>query len=84
MAYILQSIPFLPENSSWEDWNGNMLHYFGEEPLPYLPEEQWKDFGKILISIPTFSSFILPDPDEFENWQGWAMAVVVAVNGRTQ
>lgn len=84
MSHLKQDLPFLPENSTWEDWNGNVILYFGEEPLPYLPEDEWRNFGKAFISLPTFTSFALPNPDEFINWKDWAQAIVVAVNGVTQ
>lgn len=83
MAVITQSIPFLTENATWESWNGSMLHYFGQEPLPYLSEDQWPDFANSLISLPTFSVFALPGPETFETWQDWAKVVIGSVNGTT-
>lgn len=80
---IIQSIPFLTDDMTWENWNGNMLHYFGEEPLPYLNEPNWKDFANNMVSLPTFSVFGLPGPDTFATWQDWAKAVIGSVNGTT-
>jgi hypothetical protein len=81
---FIQSIPFIAGDSTWEGWNGNMLHYFGQEPLPYLPEEQWRDFALTMIGLPTFSTFGLPGPESFETWQDWVTAIVGMVNGPTQ
>ena len=44
-APINQSIPFIATDSTWESWNGSMLHYFGQEPLPRVDEENWPDFA---------------------------------------
>lgn len=84
MTTFVQSIPFIAGDSTWEGWNGNMLHYFGQEPLPYLPEEQWRDFAMTMIGLPTFSAFGLPGPDSYESWQDWVSAIVGMVNGPTQ
>jgi hypothetical protein len=83
MARITQNIPFLPENATWENWNGSMLHYFGEEPLPYFEEARWREFAENMVSLPTFSVFALPEPDTFPDWKDWAQTVVAAVNGTT-
>ena len=68
MAKEFQDIPQLPDGVSWEDWNGNMLHYFGEEPLPYVTED-------------TFSAYGFPDPEEIEDWQQWVRSIITIVNG---
>lgn len=84
MSGIRQSIPFLSEGMSWEDWNGNMLHYFGEEPLPYYNEEHWQDFARSMNSLNTFSVFALPSPEGFDKWQDWVSSIIAVINGRTQ
>ena len=83
MARINQDIPFLAEDMTWENWNGNMLHYFGEEPLPYVSEENWVSFADSMVSLSTFSSYAIPRGEEFENWQDWVEAVILTVNGST-
>ena len=80
---IRQSIPFLAGNTTWENWNGNMLHYFGEEPLPYLPEVRWKEFAYYMIGLPTFSAYGLPSPEGYARWQDWVSAIIGMVNGPT-
>lgn len=83
MAVINQSIPFLTDDMTWENWNGNMIHYFGEEPLPYLTELNWKDFANNMIGLPTFSTYGLAGPDTFATWQDWVKSIIGAVNGTT-
>jgi hypothetical protein len=81
MAREFQDIPQFPVGVTWEDWNGNMLHYFGEEPLPMVNEEDWKLFALTMSSLTTFSVYGLPDPDEVKSWREWANLVITAVNG---
>lgn len=83
-ALITQNIPFIAGDTTWENWNGNMLHYFGQEPLPYLPEDNWKDFARSMSSLSTFSVYNIPDPEAFENWQDWVQVTVGLVNGPTE
>ncbi len=83
MPDLIQSIPFIAADATWESWNGNMLHYFGEEPLPRVDEAEWPDFARQMAQLPTFSSFGVPFPDDFATWQDWVSAVVTVVNGPT-
>lgn len=83
MARIFQDIPQLPEGVSWADWNGNMLHYFGEEPLPYVTEDNWKEFALTMSSLTTFSAYGFPDPEEVEDWKQWVSSIITIVNGPT-
>lgn len=83
MARIIQDIPFLAQDSTWENWNGSMLHYFGEEPLPMVSEENWSQFASSMQSLSTFSVYGIPGPDEFTDWRDWAESVILAVNGPT-
>ena len=69
--------------SSWEDWNGNFIIYYGQLNIPYNPEENWKDTASIIASTFTFSAFPVPTPDDFENWQDWAKEVTLIINGKS-
>lgn len=82
-APITQNIPFIATDTTWDAWNGNMLHYFGQEPLPYVPEDSWRDFGQAMLSLSTFSSYNIPDPSAFDSWQDWVTITVAVVNGPT-
>ena len=78
-----QSFPYSPDYMSWEDWNGNMIHYFGEEPLPYVPEDNWQEFARVMGSLTTFSAYGFPGPETYDDWRDWAEAIIVIVNGPT-
>lgn len=80
---IQSFFPIVPEYMSWEDWNGNFMHYFSEEPIMYAPEEDWKLVAKDISELPTFENYPVPDPEAFENWQDWASALSFILNGPT-
>jgi len=74
-------IEFLPDYSSWEDWNGNLLHYFGDQQFPFLPEDQWREVAKAVTVNPVFDKYAVPNPEAYEQWQHWANGLIAAVNG---
>jgi hypothetical protein len=75
-----QFFPF-GSNMSWEDWNGNFIMFYGEEPIPYHSEEDWKITAKSIVQLTTFEVFPVPDPELFENWQDWADQLTFIING---
>jgi hypothetical protein len=80
----LQSFfPFTPDYMSWEDWNGNLVMFYGEEPIPALPEESWREVANNVAQLPTFLSYPVPDPQLYENWQNWAFEFTEIINGPT-
>ena len=77
--------PFIPEGSDWQSWNGNLVLFFSEEPIPYTPEEEnWRMVAKNVSQLPTFEVFPVPDPDLFETWQLWASEFTLIINGPSQ
>jgi hypothetical protein len=81
----LQSFfPFTPTFMSWEDWNGNLVMFYGEEPIPALPEEDWKQVANNVAQLATFLNYPVPDPQLYENWQDWAFEFTEIINGPTQ
>jgi hypothetical protein len=81
---LQQFFPFLPADMSWEDWNGNLIMYFGEEPIPYSPEIDWKVTANNVAQLPTFASYPVPIPETYENWQDWALEFTLIINGPSQ
>lgn len=81
---INQVVQFIPEYMSWDDWNGNVLHYFSEEPMPVVSEENWQELANALSSYATFNNYAVPNPYTYENWQLWARDFIESVNGPTQ
>jgi len=72
-----------PQLATWEDWNGDLLHYFGEDPLPMVPEEEWRTLAYALTSLATFDNYAVPDPVLYENWQDWVSNLLFSINGPT-
>ena len=73
--------PVTPTNMSWEDWNGNVIIYFGAEPIPHTSEKDWKIAAKNITQLPRFSVYPVPDPELFEHWQDWAYQFTLIING---
>lgn len=81
---IQQFFPFIAEGSDWQNWNGNLILFYSQEPIPYMPEDDWKVVAKNVSQLPTFSSYPVPDPDLFEQWQDWANQFTLIINGPSQ
>ena len=79
-----QFFPFNPNGMSWEDWNGNFILYYGQEPIAYHPEEEWQIVAAQIASLPTFNVYPIPMPDSFETWQDWALEVTQIINGKSR
>jgi hypothetical protein len=81
---IQSFFPFSSKFSDWESWNGNLIMFYGEEPIPYNNEISWRDTASNVIQLPTFATYSLPSPDRYENWQDWASAFTQLINGPTR
>jgi hypothetical protein len=78
----LQSFfPFTPDYMNWEDWNGNLVMFYGEEPIPVMPEIGWREVADNVAQLPTFLNYPVPDPQLYENWQDWAFEFTEIING---
>jgi len=81
----LQSFfPFTPDLMTWDDWNGNLVMFYGEEPIPALPEDNWREVANNVAQLATFINYPVPDPQLYENWQDWALEFTEIINGPTQ
>ena len=49
----------------------------------YAPEDSWRLVAKNIGQLTTFESYPVPDPDAFVNWQDWATAFSLILNGPT-
>jgi hypothetical protein len=74
-------IEFLPNYATWDEWNGQLVHYFGEQTFSVLPETQWKEVAQSVADNPVFDKYSIPDPEAFVNWQDWALSLILSVNG---
>lgn len=81
---VQQFFPFVPEYSTWEDWNGNLILYYGQELIPYNAETNWKDTANNIAQLSTFAAYPVPFPDPYENWQDWAREFTLIINGPSQ
>lgn len=75
--------PCTPQYLSWEDFNGNLLVYYSQEPIPFNTEDNWQNTARGLMLLPTFMVYPVPDPEKFQTWQDWASEFTLIVNGRS-
>jgi hypothetical protein len=81
---LQQFFPFTPNGMSWEDWNGNLIVFFGEEPIAYNTEDRWQETARNVGQLTTFQVYPVPNPDAYENWQDWALEFTEIINGPSQ
>jgi len=65
----------------WQSWNGNLIMYYAEEPVPYGEEVFWASTAKSIAELPTFAAYPVPDPSEYADWQTWARDFTEIING---
>ena len=80
---IQQNFPFGSDYMSWEDWNGNLAIYYGEENIIFSPEDSWQTTAESVAAMTAFAPYAVPDPYKFDNWRGWATAFSQTVNGQS-
>lgn len=76
--------PCVPDYMTWEDWNGNLIIYYGQETVPYSEELLWQETAKNISELPTFVVYPVPDPDLYDDWQDWARDFTEIINGPSQ
>jgi hypothetical protein len=76
-----QFFPFDPNGMSWEDWNGNLIIFYGQEPIAYNSEDQWKETARGVGQLTTFEVYPVPSPDAYDHWQDWALEFTEIING---
>jgi hypothetical protein len=76
-----QFFPFSSEFSTWEEWNGNFIIWYGQHNVEYQPEENWKLVAEQIMQSSTFSQYPVPDPDSYGTWQPWATELALIING---
>jgi hypothetical protein len=77
----MMQIEFLPMYATWDDWNGNMIHYFAEQQFPIVPESHWMDLANAIALNPVFDKYSVPAPSTFSDWRLWALALTESING---
>lgn len=66
---------------SWEDWNGNMAIYFGQENIMDVPEEDWRSAANNMANMEVFAAYPVPSAERFETWEEWAIEFTLIING---
>lgn len=80
---IQPHFPFVPDYMSWEDWNGNLAVFYGEENVIFSDGDNWQTTAESMSSMTAFAAYAIPDPARFDNWQDWALAFTQTVNGES-
>jgi hypothetical protein len=76
-----QFFPVLPDYMTWEDWNGNLLIYYGQRNIETASELNWREGAYNIVQSPVFGRYPVPDPKTFETWQDWAREFTTIING---
>ena len=71
----------MPEYSSWDDYNGNLVMFYGREPIGHVTEEDWKMVAAQVAQLPTFENYPVPNPEIYVKWQEWAKDFTQIING---
>jgi len=73
--------PVLPDYMTWENWNEELVIYYGQKNIVISPEETWRDAAMNIVQSQSFNRYPVPNPDVYETWQDWAMEFTKIING---
>jgi hypothetical protein len=73
--------PYTPDYSTWEEFNGNLFLEYGQRNIIHSHEDHWQDTANGLVQSPPFATCPVPSPEGFSDWQSWAKAFIMVVNG---
>ena len=66
---------------TWENWNDELVIYYGQKNIVISPEENWRDAAMNIVQSQSFSRYPVPDPYTFDTWQDWANEFTTIING---
>ena len=70
-----------PRYHTWDSWASLMVEAYGSQQLVVPTDEsEWKEWAAGLRGIDLFANDGVPSPDQFDDWQEWAFALVNAVS----
>jgi hypothetical protein len=78
---IQEFFPFVPDYSTWDDWNGNLSIFYSKEAIAINAEEDWAETAASVASLPVFAAYPVPYPYDFDDWQSWAREFTLIING---
>ncbi len=68
-----------PVDISLTDWSSSLLIDFPDDNVPILlNEDDWKEWGNSLLTCESFISNGTPSPNEYSDWNEWALNVYLA------
>jgi hypothetical protein len=80
---IIQSFPFGTAYSSFEEWSGNFIQWYGKEAIGQGTDDNWQEIAHQIVNTPSFSAYGIKSPNEYDTWQEWAEDITLAINGPT-
>jgi len=78
-----QPLLYDPRFHTFDSWASLMCEQYAANQLE-IPTAQtdWRMWGNGLKSIDIFTNEAIASPDDFENWDEWAEALLAAINPR--
>jgi len=80
---IVQSFPFGTAHTTFEDWVGNFIQWYGEQGIGQGTENNWTEIADQITGCPSFSAYGLQSAEKYQTWQDWAADISLAINGPT-
>jgi hypothetical protein len=76
-----QPLVYMPGYHTFESWAALMCEQYAANQLE-IPNENtdWKAWGNGIKAIDVFTNEAIPNTDDYEEWQDWVEALLVAVN----
>lgn len=76
-----QALIYDPRFHTFESWASLLCELYAEQQLE-IPTAQtdWRKWGEGVLAIGFFNSQAAPFPNQFDNWEDWASALIGAVN----
>lgn len=72
----------LPDYITLTNWAHTLVVDFPKDNIPFLKDENnWKEWGNMLIQENSFSRNAAPGTQNYSDWQSWAKAVFYAMAG---
>lgn len=74
-----------PRYHTFDSWASLMVEQYAAQQLGIpTPTTDWKQWGQGLLAIDVFTNEAVPNPEQFDDWQDWAAALLGAINSGIQ
>ena len=65
-----------PLHTNLLEWAASLIIDFPDDDIPMIfDEEQWQDWGSVLVQENSFAQVSAPNPNFYEDWNAWAIDV---------